>query len=46
MIEESIGSLITVNYNEFACGQKEVRCVSMAYMTRINLWAVANTAIL
>jgi hypothetical protein len=21
---------ITVNYNEFACGQKDVRCVSMA----------------
>jgi hypothetical protein len=22
--------LLSVNYNEFACGQKEVRCVSMA----------------
>ena len=21
---------VTVNYNEFACGQKDVRCVSMA----------------
>ena len=38
--------LITVNYHELTCGQKVVRCVSRAYMTRINLCAVASTAIL